>query len=115
MPPFLSYTGQSWKLVSGAALIAVGAASPSITATGWFQRLVPDTTTQVWLGVLGCTVGILAMIGIVLIIRCPRCHERLLPHAVIGMPHPDGLRWFFSCKECPSCLFNPLDGEDGQP
>ena len=105
MLPFLRLTGQRWKVIGGWALIALGLSGIFTTVEHWWDPFSTDAYLFIIVG--ANLLNLLAFIGMVAFIRCPRCRARLFWHAISAKQHPGGLHWFFTFTSCPTCGFRP--------
>jgi endogenous inhibitor of DNA gyrase (YacG/DUF329 family) len=106
---WLARTHQRWKLATGiAVLVAAGVCMAFGTAAfaqcdGPAYAYCATADRGMFLQLAGASVGLLAMIWVLLSVRCPVCGRRVVWWAMSTKPVNAWLIAVLATKACPSC------------
>lgn len=100
---YLRKSRQVWKLMTAMALMAIG-----LYLTVVLSRDADSYQRGLLCVFGGLTLGLGAMIWLIVSVRCPRCHARLIWRAATTREARDWLGELLRSGTCPSCGFEPV-------
>ena len=68
-----------------------------------------------WVLIIGFALAIPTFVGLCVFVRCPRCHARVIWHAVSKDSHPRGTNGLLIATKCPSCGFSAMEEAKAVP